>query len=106
MMLNTTLGNLCMGLNGCAFACGGLAWWITGIIWRFRADGAFASGDIAPEGTSLDDWDATITADGSLYQHRSGKFMLIYYFICFGLMACCFLSSLTAALWSCCAGKK
>jgi len=38
-------------------ACGGLAWWITGIVWRFRSDGAFASGDIpAEKGMDIDEW--------------------------------------------------
>ena len=40
-----------------SMACGGLAWWITGIVWRFRSDGAFASGDIpAEKGMDIDEW--------------------------------------------------
>ena len=43
--INETLSYLCSGVLACATGCSGLAWWITGQIWRFRSDGAYACGD-------------------------------------------------------------
>ena len=67
---------------GCGFGCGGLAWWVAGIVWRFRSAGKFASGD------SLNEYqmirvEATRDDPTNYYQLESGKFMYIYYMICF-----------------------
>mmetsp|Transcript_32074 Transcript_32074/g.37719 ORF Transcript_32074/g.37719 Transcript_32074/m.37719 type:complete len:106 (+) Transcript_32074:171-488(+) len=105
MLINPTLGSCCMGLNGCAMTCGGLAWWITGIVWRFSSDGAYAAGEIAPEGESIEDWDSKVTADGSLFQHHSGKFMFIYYILCWSLMGLSCLCSVCAAIAGCVTNK-
>ena len=43
---NRNFGKTITLLATCAFSCSLLAWWITGIIWRFRVDGRFACGDI------------------------------------------------------------
>ena len=43
--IHVSLLMLCNSLLSCGIGCGGLAWWITGIVWRFKASGAFASGD-------------------------------------------------------------
>mmetsp|Transcript_32073 Transcript_32073/g.37718 ORF Transcript_32073/g.37718 Transcript_32073/m.37718 type:complete len:106 (+) Transcript_32073:171-488(+) len=105
MLINPTLGSCCMGLNGCAMTCGGLAWWITGIVWRFRSDGAYAAGDIVPDGKTLEDWETEISADGSLFQHQSGKFMFIYYILCWSLMGLSCLCSVCAAIAGCVTNK-
>ena len=48
----------------------GMAWWITGIVWRFNDYGRYASGDIVPEDIEPDQWKADIEQDpDSLYQH-------------------------------------
>ena len=105
-LIHPTLGTLCAGLTGCTMSCGGLAWWITGIVWRFRSDGAYAVGDIVPEGKTVEDWEAEITTDGSLYQFKSGKFMFIYYIISWSIMACSCLCSIIAAICGCVAKAK
>jgi hypothetical protein len=45
----------------------GLAWWITGIVWRFRSDGLYAVGDILKEGVTEEQWAKDIVKDGSLF---------------------------------------
>lgn len=104
--VSPTVGMVCGALNGCLIGCSGLAWWITGIVWRFRADGAFATGDIKPEDTTAEDWLATLEGDNSLYQYKSGRFIAIYYFITWGLMALSLTCSIIAAIYTCCAAKK
>ena len=106
MAIHPTFGTLCMGLNGCGLTCGGLAWWVTGIVWRFRSDGAFAAGDIVPEGTTIEEWDQEVAAEGSFFQYRSGKFMFFYYVICWSLIASTCLCSVFAAIYSCFSAKK
>ena len=32
-------------LLNCSVGCASVAWWISGIVWRFKASGSFASGD-------------------------------------------------------------
>jgi hypothetical protein len=46
MAISPTVGSVLGTIGGCGVGCGGLAWWIAGIVWRFRSDGAFAVGDI------------------------------------------------------------
>ena len=65
--INPVCGTALGGIGGCAMGCGGLAWWITGIVWRFRSDGAFAVGDIPQGDVKPDEWMKTVEADGSLY---------------------------------------
>ena len=105
MLIHPSLGSFCSGLLGCGMSCGGLAWWITGIVWRFRSDGAYATGDVVPEGKDLDAWEAEISADDSLFQYKSGKFMFIYYVICWSMMACGCLTSLCGAIAGCLSNK-
>ena len=106
MLISPALANFIGGLSGCAVGCGGLAWWITGIVWRFRSDGAYACGDFIPEGKTEEEWLETITAEGSLFQHHSGKFMAIYYLICWGLMACNCATALIISIIGCIKGKS
>ena len=85
-------------LLNCAASCATIAWWINGIIWRFKASGSFASGDEL----TADELSAESDNDATLYQLQSGKFLLIYYIItwviigaglgfacCTSFMACC-----------------
>ena len=44
-----------------------LAWWITGMVWRFRDSGRFASGNIIPSGITSSDWDMIINAEDSFF---------------------------------------
>ena len=45
MAIAPALGGCLGGLTACAASCGGLAWWICGIIWRFNRAGQYACGD-------------------------------------------------------------
>ena len=101
MLINPSLGAGFSGLAGCANACGTLAWWITGIVWRFRSDGAFAAGDDVPEGKTIEEWETEITLDGSLYQYKSGKFMFFYYVICWAIIGGGCVGSILASICSC-----
>ena len=49
-MISNKLGNIVSSVIGCSIGCGGLAWWITGMIWRFSTAGKYASGEIVPAG--------------------------------------------------------
>jgi hypothetical protein len=86
----------CPPIAAC-FQCSGCAWWIAGMVWRLRQSGSFASGDIMPANATEEDWIAQITADGSMYQYESGKFMWIYYMITWIIMG-------ISCLCSCCVG--
>ena len=80
MVLSPELGSLCGILSCCGLGCSAIAWWIAGIVWRFRSDGSYACGDeLAGEGGEV------LVADAALVQASSGKFMLIYYCICAAL---------------------
>ena len=105
LMLHPILGSVCMCLLGSAMSCGGIAWWITGIVWRFRSDGKFACGDVVPEGMTEEAWQAEITADDSLYQHSTGNFLFIYYIICWSLAGAGCLCSILASICACCRSK-
>ena len=86
-----------------------MAWWITGIVWRFNTDGMYSSGDMPDEGFTEQEWQEKVEAPDSLFQHRSGKFMAIYYFICFGMVAMVFAMGLVACVVSAvqwCLGPK
>lgn len=96
-------------VSGCLMSCTGLsgfAWWIAGMVWRFRADGSFASGDVMVGTTDLDVWTKAITAEGSLFQVSSGNFMAVYYLITWILLGvscgCSLLGALGACVMSCC----
>ena len=65
--INPSFGQATSGLLGCVSGCGALAWWITGIVWRFRSDGAFAVGDIPQGDIKQEEWVQTVTAEGSLF---------------------------------------
>ena len=105
MLINEGLGKCCGGLASLGMCCGGTAWWITGIVWRFRSEGAYAAGDLVPEGKSVDDWDTEISDEDSLFQYKSGKFMFIYYVICWSCMALSCLCSAIGAIAACAVGK-
>jgi len=105
-MISDMLGS-CMGcILGAGACCGSLAWWITGIVWRFRSDGAFVSGDEAPKGITMDDWNAQIEKDHGLYQYSSGKFMYIFYLIGFISISVSCACSLIGCIASCIMGKQ
>lgn len=102
MMINVTLGNICGPAIMCATGSSGLAWFISGIVWRFRSDGAFSCGDIDFDSKRSDEeWQSIVTAEDSLYQHSSGKFMLIYYCIVWGFISIHILVSLILGAYYC-----
>ena len=91
-------------LGGCIIGCGGLAWWITGMVWRFSSAGKYASGDIVPAGMDAEKtaaWEAGLTADGSLFQYSSGNFMYIYYMITWITLGVICIFPFLAAFCSC-----
>ena len=45
----------CLPVLGC-FQCSSLAWWITGMVWRFRESSVFASGGNIPENVTKEQW--------------------------------------------------
>ena len=104
-LLSAALGQCVMGLGGCGICCGGLFWWIFGMVWRFKQYGQFASGDIAPagvaEGAEYDAWkQAELEDEDSLYQISSGNFMAVYYlitWICMGVSCGCSLLGMIGA---------
>ena len=53
-LISETLSIFCSGALTCAIACSSLAWWISGMIWRFRSDGSYASGDYPVSEVILD----------------------------------------------------
>ena len=86
----------CPPIAAC-FQCSGCAWWIAGMVWRLRDSGAFASGDMVPEGQEADAYIDSISKDGSFYQVESGRFMWTYYMITWIMMG-------VSCACSCCVG--
>ena len=78
------------GMVSCGVGCGGLAWWISGIVWRFKASGSYSSGDSLTE----EERTAAFADETNLFQLKSGNFMLIYYIIVWSLMGASLLCSL------------
>ena len=74
-------GLMCYGCTTMSCACSMLAWFITGIIWRFSTDGQFAVGTLVPSGKTAEEWSNITKAEGSLFQVKSGNFMYYYYLI-------------------------
>jgi len=95
------LGMCLAGLTGCGFCCGSLAWWITGIVWRFNRVGQFAAGD----GDKAADHSMTMEelplAQSAMVQYSSGNFMRIYYLITWSLMAIACGCGILGALCTC-----
>ena len=76
------LGACLGGLGGCGIGCGGLFWWIYGMVWRFKPYGKFAAGDVVPDTFVGDDYkDTFIAAYPATNQYSSGNFMAVYYLI-------------------------
>ena len=120
--INFNCGKFVNLLSTCAFGCSLVAWWITGIIWRFRLDGRFACGDIiqhesANGGENVavigDDelwFKENVLAKGSLYQYLTGQFMKIFYFFCWTAQTLIALilifNALIKCLSDCCSRNK
>ena len=66
---------------GCPIGCGGLAWFIAGMVLRWRHIGKVCAGDYNDDSTLAD----------NLYMTKSGNFMNIFLIICLCLMGltCC-----------------
>ena len=45
MFISPEFGSLCGIITFCGMSCSWTAWFIAGILWRFRKEGAFACGD-------------------------------------------------------------
>ena len=72
-------GLFCYAATMLSCGCSVMAWFITGIIWRWSTDGQFAVGTLIPSGKTADEWSTITKAEGSLYQVKSGNFMAYYY---------------------------
>ena len=98
---------VCGPFLGLTISCSGLAWWIAGIIWRFRSNGSFAVGDLPQDGYDETKWyDEVVLAEGSLYQHATGRFMLIFYLVSWGLMVLILIVNMIMALYMFIKAKK
>ena len=67
----------------CPLGCGALAWFIAGMVLRWREIGNVCSGDYALENG--------VNEGVAPYQWKSGKFIHIYYIVCLSLVGaiCC-----------------
>lgn len=86
--------------------CSMLAWWICGIVWRFRTDGKFAAGDLPLAGQDELAWKEAIRADGSLYQVNSGNFLYYYYVITWVMMGLGLVVAVVIPVAICCCMAK
>ena len=77
---------MCIGIP---MGCGTLAWFITGMVFRWRHLGEVCSGKYY-------DANAAVT-EPDVYMWKSGKFMQIYFILCFSLCCC-------TCICGCCAG--
>lgn len=68
-----------------------IIWWLYGIALRFSLKGYYTFGDVVPEDMTEEEWKTELKEDeDSLYQYKSGKFMYIYYVICWCLVSLAF----------------
>lgn len=88
--IHEMVGKLLGAVISCGIGCGGLAWWISGIVWRFNAAGSYSTGDQLTEEERI----AAFEDETSLFQLRSGNFMLIYYIIVWSIMGTSLLCSI------------
>ena len=100
--VNPFVGMTCWTVTNCITGCSTLAWFITGIIWRWSSDTKYAVGVTPTGGKSLEEWKQVTKAQDSLFQVKSGNFMYYYYmiwfvFVCIGLCCCCCLCCLMCA---------
>ena len=81
---------MCVSLLSFPVGCGGLAWFIAGMVLRWREVGNICSGDYAIENG--------IAKGVTPYQWKSGKFIHIYYIVILSLLAavCCLSICVTA----------
>lgn len=104
--VNESLSKCTNGCFGMIFGCSTLAWFITGLIWRFNSVGRFAAGDVVPVGADPESWNQAIMSQESLFQANSAKMMIIIYLLSFGAMALAIISCFViCSLFCCCGGK-
>ena len=85
----------CSGLFNCLVSCGGIAWYITGIIFRWRHFGKVCSGEY---------WDRS-SVEPNVYMVKTGATMANYYYITWvvfgitllGWCGCCVFQSLASS---------
>ena len=86
----------------CFYGCSMVAWWVAGIVWRFRPAGKYASGDMIPVDVSETEWlEETITVDDSIYQYLTGYFIKIFYVACAFVFVMVVILLLIQALFMC-----
>ena len=71
----------------CPVSCGGLAWFIAGMVFRYREIGNICSGDYYRD--EIEAGTITGRVGDAPYQWKSGKFLNIYYMIILWTMAVC-----------------
>ena len=86
----------------CACCCNTIGWWIAGIVWRFKAAGSYAAGDLL----SKTELQAAYDDDDTLYQLRSGKFLLVFYIINWVLMGGALITLFFSCLCTCLCNLK
>ena len=96
-MIHLTLAQILGGIISCGIGCGGIAWWIAGIAWRFNDVGSFSSGDKL----TVEEFQKLPEDDETLYQYSSGNFMLIYYLIVWSIIAITICCSVVAGVIMC-----
>ena len=76
----------CSGICNCFTGCGALAWYITGIVFRWRHFGRVCSGEY---------WNRD-SGEPNVYMIESGKVMYYYYIVTWVVMG------LSCLIWCCC----
>ena len=94
------LGQIC-GLVASCTGCSGLAWWITGMVWRLNESGSFAAGDEIKALSTPEEWEALVTAGNSPIQYSSGNFMYTYLLITWILLGVSCGCAIIGAILSC-----
>lgn len=95
------VGDVCFEIYNIVMAascgCGFLSWWVMGMYWRFSPSGSYAAGDTLSQ-IELSE----IKADPrSLFQIRSGRFISIFYVVCWCVIVFAALAILASVLTYC-----
>ena len=94
-------GSVAAQVSFCQLGCLWLAWWVIGIVWRFRADGRFTCGDEeyfkSSEGETKSFFSIPPYVEDTLYQQQSCTFMKVFYIVCWAIQI---IMVATCVIWS------
>ena len=90
-VINKVFAHVIVAFFACLLGISAFAWFVMGIILRFKHNGSFSTGSLEPSNNDKPDWYSSNYTNESLFQYKSGNFMLVFYVLMFVIqgLACC-----------------